>query len=605
MPAASRTPKRAPRPQNFGNVGVEGRRTGATLKDTGIRDEHGLEPVPTFSSPAKSPVKQNGVPNGSLGDETMDIGESTIPEPTEVRRLRTSNVKFPLPQATTPRRTNIGSSPRRSVGPIPSSAQREEAQTPTRASSHPASGSKRKLLDFSMAETRTSGDRTPQSSSSSLKRPKTSRLSGGRNNLRRKSADLSVPNGDELDESIGDVNGDVTTNGYVEEDTAMDSVEDNTMQNMPNDEEVEMDDGVVGGMDESLPVQDPPADPNPPKKPGRGRPLKNRPSDASVLSLSTAPTRGRPPTVHRDADTEQAESSGTTTQKGKRGKKDKALRDVSAARGPNAQIRPASKSRGKASRSASRVSLSRFVQRSETPGNGEGALITRSGRHSIHPLAHWRGEKAIFEPGHIDQTGLTLGGIKEIIRTDEIMEDRPRKSAYRRPRPRAKAQKLEDVEEDDEDKEPWEVETGVINARVMAWDSGANHYIEEETEEKEIAYAANAIEMRDISGAEFRFAKTLTLPFFGSGMVDLPPGGAKRSKNSRKMQMVFFVFYGRVQVEVGTPTTRFGIGKGGMWQVPRGNFYSISNPGKTPARIFFAQGNEVVVGGGAGGDVSS
>ena len=36
-----------------------------------------------------------------------------------------------------------------------------------------------------------------------------------------------------------------------------------------------------------------------------------------------------------------------------------------------------------------------------------------------------------------------------------------------------------------------------------------------------------------------------------------------------------------------------------------GNFYSISNPGKTPARIFFAQGNEVVVGGGAGGDVSS
>lgn len=54
------------------------RRTGATLKDTGIRDEHGLEPVPTFSSPAKSPVKQNGVPNSSLGDETMDIGESTI-----------------------------------------------------------------------------------------------------------------------------------------------------------------------------------------------------------------------------------------------------------------------------------------------------------------------------------------------------------------------------------------------------------------------------------------------------------------------------------------------------------------------------------------------
>ena len=76
--------------------------------------------------------------------------------------------------------------------------------------------------------------------------------------------------------------------------------------------------------------------------------------------------------------------------------------------------------------------------------------------------------------------------------------------------------------------------------------------------------------MRDISGAEFRFAKTLTLPFFGSGMVDLPPGGAKRVKNSRKMQMVFFVFYGRVTVDLGTPTQTFSIGRGGMWQVPRG-----------------------------------
>lgn len=76
--------------------------------------------------------------------------------------------------------------------------------------------------------------------------------------------------------------------------------------------------------------------------------------------------------------------------------------------------------------------------------------------------------------------------------------------------------------------------------------------------------------MRDIGGADFRFAKTLTLPFFGSGMVDLPPGGTKRIKNSRKMQMVFFVFYGRVLVELGTPTQRFSIGRGGMWQVPRG-----------------------------------
>ena len=39
-------------------------------------------------------------------------------------------------------------------------------------------------------------------------------------------------------------------------------------------------------------------------------------------------------------------------------------------------------------------------------------------------------------------------------------------------------------------------------------------------------------------------------------------------KNSRKMQMVFFVYSGRVKVEVAGH--QFGIGKGGMWQVPRG-----------------------------------
>lgn len=91
----------------------------------------------------------------------------------------------------------------------------------------------------------------------------------------------------------------------------------------------------------------------------------------------------------------------------------------------------------------------------------------------------------------------------------------------------------------------------------------------------EVAFSFEAIQMRDINGADFKFAKTLTLDFFGSGMVDLPPGGAKRVKNSRKMQMVFFVFYGRVEVSMGTPLKTFSIGKGGQWQVPRGKFFTL------------------------------
>ena len=75
---------------------------------------------------------------------------------------------------------------------------------------------------------------------------------------------------------------------------------------------------------------------------------------------------------------------------------------------------------------------------------------------------------------------------------------------------------------------------------------------------------------REVKGASFRYAKTVTLPFFHSGMVDIPPDGEKRVKNSRKNHMVFWVFSGRVMVNVSG--NDFSIGRGGMWQVPRGMF---------------------------------
>ena len=102
----------------------------------------------------------------------------------------------------------------------------------------------------------------------------------------------------------------------------------------------------------------------------------------------------------------------------------------------------------------------------------------------------------------------------------------------------------------------------------------------------DIAYSFEAIDMRDIAGADFKFAKTLTLDFFGAGMVDLPPGCVKRMKNSRRMQMVFFVFYGRVTVNVGTPPTKFSIGKGGQWQVPRGKQLAFESDLSSTCKVF-------------------
>jgi centromere protein C len=73
---------------------------------------------------------------------------------------------------------------------------------------------------------------------------------------------------------------------------------------------------------------------------------------------------------------------------------------------------------------------------------------------------------------------------------------------------------------------------------------------------------------REVKNSSFQYGKTVTLPFFHSGVVDLPPKGEKKMKNSRRNHMVFWVFSGRVDVDVSN--NQFSIGKGGMWQVPRG-----------------------------------
>jgi len=88
------------------------------------------------------------------------------------------------------------------------------------------------------------------------------------------------------------------------------------------------------------------------------------------------------------------------------------------------------------------------------------------------------------------------------------------------------------------------------------------------------------------------------MPFFGSGIVELPPGGFKHRKSTRRMQMVFFVHYGKVTVEVGG--TRFVITKGGMWQVPRGElnrscFSRDSRIPRSPCSLVVASKGEVFV----------
>lgn len=231
-----------------------------------------------------------------------------------------------------------------------------------------------------------------------------------------------------------------------------------------------------------------------------------------------------------------------------------------------------------------------YILRRETPAD-EGVTHTRSGRVSVKPLAYWRNERCVFggSPGGAtlaDGARFPLNSIREIIRSEEsgdLPNNRKSQSKNKkrlaRKAPDAEAPSDLDTESEDEaladtEAESWEIEDGTFRGLVSIWDAEQQAPIEDE-EEVDIAYASGAIQTKEVRGSTFRYAKLLSTKFFGTGIVDLPPGGMKRPKNSRKMHMSFFVATGRVTVQVGPidgPESKFSIGKGGFWQVPRGEF---------------------------------
>ena len=93
-----------------------------------------------------------------------------------------------------------------------------------------------------------------------------------------------------------------------------------------------------------------------------------------------------------------------------------------------------------------------------------GAQITRSGRPAVKPMEYWRNERAIYSDGN---------SLQAIVRTEAV---NPPKRARGRPRgsknkaePKAKTPADTVVVEED-DKEPWEEEPGIINGYVRQWD---------------------------------------------------------------------------------------------------------------------------------------
>ncbi|KAL9058810.1 MAG: hypothetical protein Q9162_001534 [Coniocarpon cinnabarinum] len=217
-------------------------------------------------------------------------------------------------------------------------------------------------------------------------------------------------------------------------------------------------------------------------------------------------------------------------------------------------------------------------ERHETPyDEDETRYHNRFGRLVYKPLAHWKNEHVNVKPLELD-SGRFVYETTDVVRMDDITPqkriiNRSGDNTTRKRRKRKAATVFEDSDPDD-GAEPWETAEGVISGAVRMWDTELENGVDEKRHQ-ELAFAASKIEARDNAEGSFRFAKTLTMPFFGSGIVELPPGGIKRTKNSRRMQMMFFVHFGKVTVDV--QGTKFTISKGGVWQIPRAA--SLAVPG--------------------------
>ncbi|KAJ9133532.1 Centromere protein 3 [Pleurostoma richardsiae] len=610
------------------NLGERGRKTGVFLKDTGIRDEHGMQPPDDiFSSPQKENGNQHHI--ASEEDESeeeveMDIDNVTAPDPVSFMKNR-NGIQLPIPRGRSPPKTNLQSPAVKSAHLGPSSSPERGTIVAPREIS-PARSVKRRL-DFSMQ----------------LKQPATNR-------------EVSAPT------SNSAANNDATLNDATDEEDeeAILHGRDASALRTDNDESMAIidaggdDDGGVAGLtaepETDTDMEDARSKAAPARR--RGRPPKkgrieeeveeeSAAADESALEALDEPVqrgkkRGRPAkekNAQNNADTESApkrrrsnrNTSGDEAEPSTKTKKvgrPKASENADAAEPSKASKGKASapaKGRRRKSVGAADTSLAEIprgpplpksrgltILRREAPGDAAGTFRTRSGRNSFKPLAFWRNEHLELQEQIMEdafshgKSHFVLPTVKEIVRVDEPEEERKRRAGRRPTKSASKKGKrrVEDEDEDDGLREAWEEEPGIIEGEVLVWQPEHEFNPPGDDDQVEVlddrlAIAAPAIKTQEVRNATFGFTKTLSLPFFGSGVVDLPPGAEKRSKNSRKMHMTFFVYTGRVRVTVAQTT--FRIGKGGMWFVPRGNYYSIENDYDNPSRIFFAQGCEVPV----------
>ncbi|KAL6154506.1 mitotic fidelity of chromosome transmission- protein [Exserohilum turcicum] len=656
--------KRENRENNYYNVGVQGRKTGITLADKGVYDEHGLEPISgIFSSPERSPPKRS---ENAAGSESMELQESSIPDfKTSSQLLRNNRTNLPPPRSRSPKKTMLGSSPRRQSSMVPRGSSAAPS-SPTRASSHPIA----RRLDFEQDES--SLQETPALSGSGARRGKRSDVydipeDGEGSPLPEQSA--------MLEESM--VQEEITAN-----ESSMAAVEQSFVAQI-GDESMTVAEAV-----EDLAEEESEIAPEPVKQPAkRGRKRKSdvvdvteevpeatekprkrgpaaqaseshkskksgpapvtqrrrsqRVSDISELEASAselpgdttvdqfeqseapapAKRRGRPPRVQPATEKENTVATKPAKNAAAKEKTSEPFKKPTKPAGrPKATSEPKTKPAPKTKETSkdkpkektlieegagklvdvygnplSKQDIDQMSTTSAGSRFGRGrhlsvfreidpenvARVGRTGRHRVAPIDFWKNDHISYD---VD------GSMTSIVKSAAVEETRRQNKKYGS---KGKKKRLTMVEEEEIELDPWEEKDGRLTGNYKGFDLNTNSASDEIIED-DIAWADKGIRPQEVGDGGFKFAKIGSSgSFFNWGLIELGPDQMKRTKNSRFMHMVFNVQSGTVEVRVHE--NEFTIHKNGIWQVPRGNTYSIRNVGSGTARIFFAQAKEKIV----------
>jgi centromere protein C len=187
--------------------------------------------------------------------------------------------------------------------------------------------------------------------------------------------------------------------------------------------------------------------------------------------------------------------------------------------------------------------------------------VRRSRRIRVAPLAHWKGERIVYELEGRRVSGPALPRIKEIVRIDTP----PQPPRHLRP-PAHKRKACEDSDSEDDDNQS---DAGEVYAPIKAFPD--DDII---IDDYRIAVSKSAINPQPLQGSKVLFEKLFQDGgYMASGIMDILVGGAKAVKPTKHSYMSFAVMTGTVEVKVHR--TAFVIGKGGTFVVPRGTLFLL------------------------------